>query len=44
MTVKSHGTWYLRECMYCETWFWTQMRPRGSKWTSLCGPCLQDEL
>jgi hypothetical protein len=35
---------YLVECRNCGEGFWTHIKPRGTKWTSLCTSCLRDEV
>lgn len=35
---------FLRECRDCGFEFRTRTKNTGSKWTSLCPSCLQDEL
>lgn len=35
---------YLVECRTCGEGFWTHIKPRGTKWTSLCTSCLYAEV
>ncbi len=35
---------YYTQCRDCTWWYYSRVKPTGSKWTSLCGSCIRNEI